>query len=156
MFSVRYKQTENGLYTVLNLRPAPTEVEYPEKRTFNKRTTVDGSVVVQRPLRDGRDRKWIWKSYRPSILPYEDQWKTLEQLEYRSRVESGLWPLVEIWEDTTDEGGFERYESDGTTKLYTPVRFLQVTRKTRKGGGLVVYDESVIQFTLSDNTYTAF
>lgn len=154
MYQIRYKATSNGAYTTLTLFPGPTEVEYPERRSFKMQMTQDGAPVVQRPLRDGRVRRWVWKRYRPSVATYENQWATLLTLEYRHRLQNNLHPVVEIWEDTTPEGGFARMS--GATKVWTKVRFLRVDRISAKGGGRITYDDSFIEFVIDDPTYQGF
>lgn len=157
MFWVRFKDSPNGAYTTVALTPGPTSVDYPPKRAFTVMTTQDGASVIQRPLRDSRSRKWVWTGYKSSALfaAYENQWQQLLALEYRTRLRAGKYPLVEIWEDTVPEGGFNRVDGNGD-KLWTTVRFIQVDRTPRKGGGQLVYDESTIEFVIDDTTYDAF
>jgi hypothetical protein len=156
MFWIRYKATPAGAYTEVPLMPDPTEVEYPEKRAMTVATTQDGATVVQRPLRDTRIRKWIWKGYRDSDLlaVYRNQWALLQALEYRTRLEGALHPLVEIWEDTVPEGGFARGTAEA--KVWTVVKLLRVQRTPKKGGGPVTYEDSTIEFVIEDSSYTGF
>lgn len=153
MFQVRYVDALGDTQT-LTLLPGPTEVEYPEKRNMATRPTQDGAVVIQRPLRDPRSRKWVWRGYRNYIHPYETQWENLEQLEARYRQLHLLDPVVEIWEDESTIGGFDRM--DGAEKVFTKVKFIRVERVPRPGGGLVVYDHSTIEFLIVDPSYTDF
>ena len=155
MFYIRYTNG-SGETVVKQLMPSPTEVEYPETRLLKVHTTQDGATVVQRPLRDSRPRKWVWKGYRDSDLlaAYANQWQELAALEYRTRLEAGLNPLVEIWEDETSVGGFDRM--DGEDKVYTTVKFIRVDRAMRKGGGPVTYEDSYIEFYVEDDTYRGF
>lgn len=154
MFWIRYKATSGGAYTTITLIPGPTEVDYPDLRDYTAQTTADGAVVVSRPLKDGRPRKWIWRKYGPHIATYENQWQVLKQLEYRYRLEQNLWPLVEIWEDIVPEGGFLRGTAEA--KVWTPVKFLRVQRTPKKGGGNITYDESTVEFVIEDATFTSF
>ena len=150
MFQIRYKATQGGAYTTLTLNPAPSAVEYPERRAQKVHATQDGGIVVQRPLRDSRPRKWHWTNYPANYAAYASQWATLKALEYRTRLEAGQWPLVEVWEDTTD-GGFDRM--DGATQVWTVVKLLRVDRTVR-GSGPVVYSDSVLEFVIQDETFS--
>ena len=153
-FWIRWKDTEAGAYTTLSLQPNPSDVDYPPQRDYKATPTQDGSTVVQRPLRDTRPRRWIWNRYRDGITPYKTQWDTLKTLEYRYRLEQGLYPYVEIWEDETGIGGFDRMS--GPTKVWTVVKMLRVDRSLAKGGGRPIYDESFLEFAINDSTYTGF
>lgn len=164
MFLIKYAtDVGNTTFSILKLSPGPTEVDYPEKRMLNVKKSQDGVNVIQRPLRDGRPRRWNWVGYTPRIIPFETQWTTLQTLDARERELAGLNPLVFIYEDDSLEGGFDKLSS-GTTPTppnytnvaWTTVKFINVTRKSRKGGGLVHYDEAYIEFVIEDNTYTRF
>ena len=157
MFWIRWQDVALGAYTTIALAPGPTFVEYPERRIFTSTVTPDGAVIVSRPMRDSRERAWIWQNYRDSSLlaAYKNQWTQLLTLEYRTRLEAGLHPFVEIWEDVMPEGGFDRDDGAGNN-VWTVVKFLQVDRSSRKQGGRVIYDESRITFIIADSTYTGF
>lgn len=158
MFWIRYKDRDGQgrlIDVEVPLFPAPTEVDYPEKRLYTTHTTQDGAVVVQRPLRDHRVRKWIWRGFSPQLLTYENQWKLLESLEYRNRLANNLPGYVEIWEDVTGVGGFGKMTDTGE-RIYTKVKFLQVDRTPRKGGGFVKYDTSTVEFVIEDESYKHF
>lgn len=146
-FQVRYSATEGGAATTLTLLPGPTDVEYPETRQMKVTSTQDGGHVVQRPLRDSRPRRWTWKGYGPNLPVYENQWQALRALEYRTRLEAGVWPIVEVREDVVGEGGLSSW---------TKVKLLRVERVTRKGGGGVVYEDSFLEFVIVDPSYTGF
>jgi hypothetical protein len=157
-FWIKYTARDgNGILQTYEqvLFPRPTEIDYPETRLYTSKTTEDGAVVVQRPMADSRPRKWTWKNY-PSILPvYENQWKLLETLEYRTRLNNNLSGHVELWEDTSGIGGFTRLDGSGN-RVYTKVKILQAHRTPRQGGGLMTYDESTLEFVVDDVTYTGF
>jgi hypothetical protein len=155
MFWIRYKDTANGSYTTMTLSPGPTTVSYPEKRDFKVQVTPDGAVVVSRPMRDSRPRRWIWKRYRPWIATYENQWMVLESLEYRTRLLAGKYPIVEIWEDESTIGGFDGMV-DASTKKWTKAKFLRVERTVNDSGGPVIYEESFIEFMIDDTSWGAF
>jgi hypothetical protein len=156
MFFVRYKDAVNGAYITMSLMPGPTDVSYPDARLYKPHSTQDGAIVVQRPLRDDRPRQWSWKGFRDSDLlaAYRNQWIILSKLEYRYRVRNNLPPVIEIWEDETSIGGF----NGGTVgaKVWTKVKFLQVQRTIRGGGGYVVFDTSIIEMVIADDSYSAF
>lgn len=155
MFWIRYTtRNEYGALvpTEVALR-APSEVDYPEARLANVKVTQDGAVVIARPLRDPRPRKWIWRGHSPYDVAYANQWALLEALETRARLVAGLPPTVDVWEDTSGTGGFARKEGNGA-RIYTAVRIVQATR-TPRGGGPVNY-ESVLEFFIADPTYQAF
>ena len=89
----------------LVLTPGPTEVDYPEFRLYTARQTQDSSLVIQRPLNDPRPRRWIWKGYRQSVPNYEDLFDDLKLLEARQLDADGYSPIVQLWENESDEGG---------------------------------------------------
>ena len=153
VFKVRWQETTGGAYTTLTLFPVPTAVEYPQRRDYNTRVGPDGNVVVQRPMRDARPRKWIWSRYRDTVPGYSSMWPQLELLEYRLRQQAGKPATVEIWEDVTKTGGFDRGTFASPT--WTKVRFMRVDRTMAPGSGSV-YEESVIEFVIDDTTYSGF
>jgi hypothetical protein len=114
-------------------------------------------------MHDGRPRRWIWKGYRPTIAMYETQWKFLETLDVFARLERGEPSTVQIWEDESTVGGFglttDGLEPDMVAHSnikWTTVRFVQVDRDPKDDGGLVVYDQSVIEFRINDPLYREF
>lgn len=165
-FLIRYSTdaAPGSSYTVLELSPGPTEVEYPDYREMTLKHTQDHAVVIQRPIKDSRERKWVWKRYRPQAANYEAQWATLRTLEARQRDLDGKNPVVQIWEDETiGEGGFSDTTDDLTPDLvtytniaWTEVKFTQVHRKSQKGGGLIIYDDSWIDFVITDPAWENF
>lgn len=168
MFLIRYYDAETATHVVRKLRPHPTEVEYPEGDEYRSQVTPDGAVVIQRPMRDSRLRRWVWKRYRPTIAAYEVQYQLLKTLTAKELWRRGQAEVtVQIWEDVTDEGGFGHYEGEGedgvepdlvyfTNLIWTQVKLVNVYRKTRKGGGVVVYDDTVVEFVIADDAYGAF
>lgn len=152
MFFIRYQDTVGGAYTQMSLVPGPTTVVYPERRAFKLQVTPDGAAVISRPMKDSRTRQWVWRRYRPRLTTYENQWRVLEQLEYRTRVQAGKPPIVEIWEDESTIGGFSSMV-DSTTKRWTKVKFIRVERTIADGGGPVVYESSFIEYVVEDATY---
>jgi len=153
MFWIRY-QERDGRIVELPLNPAPSAIEYPDKRSQKVLTSQDGAVIVQRPMRDARPRKWLWRGHGPTAEPYASQWKILEGLEYRYRVENALPPSVGVWEDVSGVGGFARLDGNGQ-RVYTTVKVTEVDRTPRQGGGPVIY-ESVLSFYIDDPTFRAF
>lgn len=153
-FFIRYADASNNLI-VLPLSPAPSDVDYPEKRLFKRQITQDNAVVIQRPMRDARLRKWIWQGYRSNLLQYENQFQILVTLEYRARLEAALTPTVEIWEDESGIGGFDRVDGLGN-KIWTTVKLIQVDRKLRKGSAIPTFDETYIEFQIEDSNYIGF
>lgn len=178
-FLIRYStNTGHSTFAVEQLSPNPTEVDYPPTREYNARITQDHAVVIQRPIKDSRTRRWIWRNYRSNIATYETQWTNLKSMEARARALSDPEPvapfttyadsltknpLIQIWENITDEGGFGETTDDLAPDLvsytniqWTQVKFLQVHRTTRKGTGYVVYDESFIEFVIADPAWESF
>jgi hypothetical protein len=166
MILVRYYDPVQGLTTV-KLTPRPTEVDYPEKRLMKTRTTKDGAVVVQRPMADARPRRWTWKGYRPveALAAFESLWALLESLETKTLWERGAGDgTVEIWDGESTIGGFDRLSNpfqppdlvNYTNLVFTRVKFIQVDRKVRKGGGPVIWDEATVEFVLADDTFSSF
>lgn len=162
-FKIRYNTTTDVTppltyqapsYTEITLNPNPTEVQYPETREYNARTTQDHAVVIQRPIIDNRERTWTWKNFRRTITGYESQWATLVSLEARQRALDDVDPIIEIWENETEEGGF----GGGSlgSEVWTKVKFIQVHRKSRGGGGPTVYDDSTVTFIIADPAWENF
>jgi hypothetical protein len=156
MFKIRFLEWEDGegVTKEITLDPPPTEVDYPEAQLYKVRTTQDGAVVVQRPRRDGRPRRWVWSNYPPTHAAYEAQWRLLESLTYRARMRAGLPGWVEVWEDGTGAGGFRRYDPMGNP-VFTRVKLLQAHREP-KGSGSLRYGQSFVEFHIEDETYEAF
>lgn len=178
-FLLRYRTDTAGAVwsDVQTLSPNPTEVEYPETRELNVRTTQDSAVIIQRPLADSRVRKWIWKGYRASITVYETLWNNFKALEARARDLSDPEPTapftlyvdsltkiatIQIWENITNEGGFGKTD-DGLPPepghgnlVWTTVKLIQVHRKSRSGGGTVTYETSTVEFVIADPAWENF
>ena len=152
MFYIRYADASNNLIERA-LTPAPNAVDYPDQALYKILTTQDGNVIVQRPLRDARPRKWTWRGYGQPDADYVALWSFLQSMSYRARMNQALTPTIDIWEDTTGSGGFDKLDSLGN-KVYTTVKVLQVTR-TPSGPGPMRY-ESSITFYIEDENYDAF
>ena len=166
-FYIRYLDVPAGTLQVLNVHPKPTGVEYPDVRDFNAIDTQDGNVVLQRPIRDRRRRRWFWVGFRSYMVVWENMWNTIVPLEAKARAEAGFTDVtVEIWEDeSSGEGGFNlttdgqppSYTSPTVNNLkWTKVKFIQVSRQSRKQGGPVAYDPAFIEFVIKDPTYERF
>jgi hypothetical protein len=67
----------------------------------------------------------MWPGYGPNNEPYATLWSPLERMEYRARLEIGLMPTVEVWEDVSRAGGCDRTDGQGN-RIYTKVRVVQV------------------------------
>lgn len=106
-------------------------------------------------------RRWVWRMYPASHAAYRSLWTLLESLSAKARWESGnADPYVEIWENETDEGGFggttNTLEPDlinYTNLKWTRVRFLLVSRRSRRGGDLPCSEESLVEFSVDDAGY---
>lgn len=116
-------------------------------------TIPDGAIVIQRPLRDSRPRRWLWRGYGMNYAPFASQWAFLQSLDYQTRGAAGLVPTVGICEDVTGIGGFGQLS--GGARVYTTCKVIQVTQSPRKGGGPVTY-ESLVEFYADDPAYAAF
>lgn len=149
-FQVRHKLA-NGTYAVATLRPHPTDVEYPKRYDYETVASEDGAVTVDRPLHDSRERRWIWKAYRETVPGYTDLWTLLQSFDARTRAKAGLEPTVQIWEDESGIGGFDRMSGDD--RVYTVVKILLTDRTLRPGGGPPIYDETFLSFVVIDSTY---
>jgi hypothetical protein len=150
-------------HNVAVLTPAPSDIDYPEKRLVNVKVSRDSAVVLQRPLRDDRVRKWIWEGYRGYMPVYAAQWELLESLEAKALTERGLVSTVEIWENVTGIGGFNVLTSGVNPNLvtyanlkWTKVKIIQSNRLLRKGAPVPTYDVSEISFVIMDPDYTGF
>lgn len=139
---------------VLDLSPGPTEVDYPDFRLYNARQTQDSALIIQRPLNDPRPRRWIWKGYRQAAPNYESQFDTLRLLEARQMAADTYDPVIQVWENESDEGGL----GGGTegSPVWTDAKIVQVTRKTRGGGGVAVYEDTIVEFIIVDSTWESF
>jgi hypothetical protein len=115
----------------------------------------DGAVVVQRPFRDSRPRRWIWTNYPAAASAYSTTWTLLESLEYRTRLANNLPGWIEVWEDVSGVGGFGKLDGSGN-RIYTKVKVTQANRVPRGGGGIVIYAASVMEFVIDDLSYTEF
>lgn len=166
MILVRYYDTSVSTYLVAQIRPGFGGVDYPGNRLFERKSSRDHAVIVQRPMLDDRPRRWIWTAYRESMPLYRILWDLLSSLEIKNRLEAGYTdPRVQIWEDETASGGFG-HTTDGnppdlvayTNLRWTWVKFLQVDRTVRdaKSGALLTFDETFVEFVISDPDYKFF
>lgn len=151
-FWIRHRNAQGALVETA-LAPGPTEVEYPDGDGSKVLVAVDGAAVVQRPLRDTRPRQWVWHGYGPTHASYETLWALLTSLTSRARLAAGLSSTVEVWEDVTGAGGFDRKDGSGN-KVYTTVAITRASRAPLKGGGPVFYD-STLEFRVQDASYVA-
>jgi hypothetical protein len=151
-FMIRYQDATGGMVDV-TLDPAPAEVEYPDAQAVKVTASKDGNVIVQRPLRDSRPRKWRWVGYGPPHPAFAALWALLESLNARARAKAGLPVTVGIWEDVSGSGGFNRVDGAGG-KVYTTVKLVQVNR-TPDGSGPVFYESSA-EFYIADDTCSTF
>lgn len=150
MFWIRY--TDNSGTHEVSLTPGPTEGDYPEGDGSKVQTTQDGAIVIQRPMRDSRPRKWLWRGYGRSDASNNSLWDLLQSLTTKARVAAGLSATVKVWEDVTGAGGFDKTDGLGA-KVYTTVRVHQATRKPSPSGP-VVY-ETALTFYVDDLNYSA-
>jgi len=151
-FLIRYDV--DGTMREIELNPAPSDVDYPEAEAMTITASIEGNPIIQRPMRDGRVRKWIFRGWGKGSEPYETQWNTLQSLTSGHRSQNGQDPYVYLWEDVSGVGGFDRYDSEGN-RVFTRVRIAQANRVPRNGGGPVRYD-STLEFYIADDTYTSF
>jgi hypothetical protein len=153
-FRMRYSDELQQMVEV-ELDPEPSAVDYPMKREFTRLTTQDGAVVIQRPLRDPRPRRWMWNSYVKGNAEYEALFSLLSSLELKAMRDAGLSPLIGIWEDVSGIGGFDR--RDGSfNPVFTNVLITQVHREPIPAPGRVVYGDTLIEFVIEDLSYTHF
>jgi hypothetical protein len=159
-FHVRWKDAPTGEYTEKELTPWPTTVEYPPRRTYNLHTSKDGVTVVQRPIRDARPRKWLWDVLRKDSATFASLWAVLDVLEWRNRVKAEKYPYIEIWEDVTGIGGFDRWTEEENPedrqKIWTRAKVLDLDRIIRPNGGPVIYAPVTMTFVVEDPTYQEF
>lgn len=164
-FLIRYSTdaAPGSVYTVLELSPGPTTVDYPVFREYNARTTQDHAVIIQRGLKDDRSRSWVWSNYRPTIPGYESQWTTLLTLEARQRQIDGFNPVIQIWENESGIGGLGETTDDLAPDLvaytnieWVEVKLVQADRRVRSRGGPVVYDTSTLEFKITDSSWEHF
>lgn len=156
-------QYEDGGTQTFQVTPGPDTVEYPPKRHYNIQETPDGEPVIQRPVYDGRERKWMWHGYPARLTQFANLWATLETLEARARINSSLSPYVKVWENESTVGGFgettDQLDPDlvGYSNLqWTTVKIVQATRELRQKAGLPVYERSELEFRIADASYDHF
>lgn len=86
------------------LTPGPGKVEYPHEPAGDLLNTVDGRVIQQQPIKDGRLRAWVWRGYPGWLQTYKSLWLALEPLRSRYRKEYGAaTPYIYVKEDVTEE-----------------------------------------------------
>lgn len=152
MFKIRHQVTgqPSPSWEVVTLDPSPTAVQYPQRREVNVLRTQDGAVVLQRPMLDSRSRRWLWFNQKNEGA-YATLWPLLESFDSYARRGTGLEQTVQIWENTTGAGGFNR--GTEASPEWTTVRIIHVDR-TPSAAGPVYYPESVVEFYIEDSTYT--
>lgn len=164
-FYVKYYDVSSAQDVVLQVHPYPTEVDYPDRRTFEAIDTQDNNVVIQRPIHDNRRRQWRWLGYRQYLIVWSNQWTIFESLEVKARKLAGLSDVtVYIWEDESEgEGGFNETTNGAAPSFvdinnnnlkWVKVKIIQATRKTRGGGGRTTFDQAIIEFVVVDPAYT--
>lgn len=143
--------------TEVQLSPAPSKVEYPPPAQ-TRLPTIAGTTIVQRPTVDNRPRAWVWEGYPGWFQRYQDLWVVLEPLHARYRLVAGdVTPYVYLRENETKM--LRRIVVSGHT--VTPsydwfrCRIVGVERRMREGGatGLVVYDQTRLEFVVDDVNY---
>jgi len=149
MFIIGTKEASGDEWTEHQLL-APSHVDYPDRRNFKTLETLDGNVIVQRPLRDSRPRRFVWRNLPLKSAEYSAQWELLRTFDYRHRLSSGLYPYVGVWEDETGAGGLARM--DGSSRILTLAKILQVSRSAEPH----FFPETFIEFWIADPTYKEF
>lgn len=149
MFWIRY--TDGSGTHEVSLTPTPTDVEYPLGDGSKVLTSQDGNVIFQRPLRDGRPRKWIWRGFGPNDASYSSLWSLLQSQTSKSRLAAGLSSAIEVWEDVTGAGSFDKTDGSGN-KVYTTVRVYEASRKPAPAGPIAY--ESTFTFYIQDANYS--
>lgn len=138
------------------LTPGPVAVDYPTAPAGTIIETIDGRVVVQQPVKDGRQRQWIWNNL-PAWLPsFPMLWEKLERSRSRYRLEGGLSPYVYLLDAETKELSKATTWSAGKvvrTEDWIRCRVIGVTRQLRSGGD-VVYSEVRLRFVIDDPAHT--
>lgn len=165
MFLIRYTEAgeSEDEQVVLQVKPKPTEVAYPDRRLFSQEDTKDGVVVIQRPRKDARPREWVWTGYPPRNVQYNNLWAVLESLEVKSRLDAELDPEIEIWENDSGTGGFGETDDnedpdfiDYSNIVFVKVKFIQVTRTNKGGGGPAAFTSSRVVFVITDPDWSNF
>jgi hypothetical protein len=90
----------------IQLRPHPTEVDYPvDPKGALMTTRGGGNVLRQMTERDGRIHTWVWKGLPTAVPRYERLAQQLESLSSKMRREQGLSPFLYFKDDETDTLG---------------------------------------------------
>ncbi len=144
--------------TIATLSPGPSYVEYPPFFDQKGMVQSDQRVVVQGPLRDSRERKWVWEGYRHNILSYDTWYNQILNLQYDLRENAGLHANVFLKEDVS-LGLFKLVQS-GTVWLreafFVKAKVTDVSRQVSNEGGHTKYDTTSFTFIIDDLTWNVF
>ena len=146
--------------TISLLNPGPTFVRYPEKFTYETRHAKDGNTIIQIPLKDGRERSWVWTRYRSSVPKYDTLYNELLNYHHRLRETSTPAKSPWVWVKDTESGNLTYKEWSGGTwievETWVRVKVIQVTQNIAQQGGFAVYDETILTFVIDDNVWNLF
>lgn len=146
--------------TIIQLVPGPTYITYPDKFTNEVRYSKDGNAIIQTPLKDGRERVWVWKRYRSTVPKYDTLYNTL--LNYHHRLRETATPAKSPWVWVKDtESGNLTYKVWGAgkwteTETWVRVKVVQVTQNIAQQGGYAVYEDTLFKFVIDDSVWNLF
>lgn len=146
--------------TILQLSPGPMYVTYPDKFTNEVRYSKDGTPIVQTPLRDGRERTWVWKRYRSSVPKYDTLYNNLLNYHHRLRETASPAKSPWVWVRDTETGNLTyKTWSAGKwveTETWVRVKVIQVTQNIAQQGGFAVYEDTLFKFVIDDPVWNLF
>lgn len=161
-FYIAYANPSTGardVATEVQLTPGPALVEYPPEPTGTRLETAGGGVVVQQLSGDSRTRAWVWQNYPAWLAGYQALWTVIEPLRSRYRKLAGdTTPYVYLRD--TETALFRTVAISGHTVTPTypwiRVRVVEVSRRPRPAGGLLVYDDTRLVFVVEDPAWNDY
>jgi len=151
-------QLDSG--TIATLSPGPTFVRYPERFEHTLHVSVDGNPAIQAPMADGRVRSWVWRRYRYDTPKYEGLYNQLLNLQYSLRLKAtpSKNEHVFVKEDVTENLSKLNWTGSVWEHLtdWVRVKVTNVTQNVAEQGGKVIYEETKMDFVISDTNWNTF
>jgi hypothetical protein len=135
----------------------PTYVVYPDKFITVPNPGESGPVIIHRPLKDPRERQWVWVGYRPDSIGYSDLYIQLLNLVTKLREAAGKTINVFLKENVSANLTF--FSWDGTVfqevSDFVRVKVTDVAQRVTNPLGRPRY-ETTMTFIIDDPNYDAF
>lgn len=137
--------------TVIDLSPRPTYPDYGERLRITTHET-EGRLVTQVSKKNPREKRWVWEGYGPNIPLYNTLYDTIFSHQSHIRDGNGLSPYVYLKETVTEQ--FGTYTVSGTFNAdWVRCRIINVDRTISRRGGYPVFDETILTFTVDDDSF---